>query len=152
MSEEKNKERCQALMMAALDGEITKAENSELQILLNRFPDLRVEYQSFTKLREVTKTMKLKEPDSDIWQTYWYNVYNRLERGLAWFIFTVGAAVVLAYSFGQVLFDLWKNSSLPLILKIGIFGLILGVILLLLSILREKLFLRKHERYKEIRQ
>jgi len=146
------KERCRQLMMAEFDGEIKISKKEELLQLLNEFPDLNEEYKSFLELKEVTDTMSLKNPDPEIWETYWYSIYNKIERGLAWFILTIGAGILIVYGLGQVLANLWQDPNTPVLLKIGIFGALLGLILLLISVLREKLFLRRHERYKEVQK
>ena len=46
--------------------------------------------------------------------------------------------------------EIWVDTDLPMIVKIGIFSAILGVVVLLISVIREKFFLRKNERYKEV--
>ncbi len=146
------KERCQQLMMAEIDGETTGKEKAELSELLQKYPELSLEQSTFRQLKEVTQNMKLKQPDAEIWQTYWYNVYNRIERGFAWFIFTLGIGILIVYGLLQAVLDLWNEPNLPMIVKLGIFGILLGLVLLLISTLREKLFLRRHERYKEVKK
>ncbi|HDL18380.1 MAG TPA: hypothetical protein ENH29_04945 [Bacteroidetes bacterium] len=146
------KERCRQLMMAVLDGELSRIESDELQSLFKKYPDLKNEYLSFKQLKEVTNTMAFKNPDKEIWETYWYNIYNRIERGLAWFVLTLGASILIAYGLGEMFADVWKDANLSTILKIGIFAALAGLILLLISVLREKLFLRHHERYKEVKR
>ncbi len=145
------KERCKQLLMALIDGEITAEEHQELERLLRQFPEFREELANFQELKEVTRAMKLKSPDPEVWQTYWQNVYNRIERGLAWLIFTVGAAILIAYGLMKVVMEIWNDPDLPAIVKYGLYGVILGLVLLLISVLREKLYLRKHERYKEVK-
>ena len=146
------RERCRHLIMAKLDSELSRIEGDELQSLLNKYPDLKKEYQSFKQLKEVTNTMAFKNPDKEIWETYWYNIYNRIERGLAWFVLTLGAAILITYGLGQAFSGIWHDPNLPAIVKVGIFAALAGLILLLISVLREKLFLRQHERYKEIKR
>jgi len=145
-------ERCRQLMMAELDGEISSEEKTELKELLIKFPNLKQEYQSFNQLKEVTNTMAFKQPDPEIWETYWYNIYNKIERSLAWFILTLGAGILIIYGLGQAISNIWQDPELHVIIKVGIFGAMLGLLLLIISVLREKLFLRRHERYKEVQR
>ena len=145
-------DRCRQLMMAELDGEISSEAKIELSELLQQFPNLKEELQSFTQLKEVTNTMAFKTPDPEIWETYWYNIFNKLERSLAWFILTIGAGILIIYGIGQAFLDVWQDPQISTIVKVGIFGASLGVFLLLISVLREKLFLRRQERYKEVQR
>lgn len=146
------KERCRLLMMAELDGELAPSEKNELQDLLKSYPDLKKEIESFKQLKEVTNPMTLKKADPEIWETYWYNIYNRIERSLAWFIFSIGAGILIVYGIGQAISNIWQDPDISIIMKIGIFGVLLGVVLLLISVLREKLFVRRNERYKEVQR
>lgn len=145
-------ERCRLLMMAEIDGEISPSEKEELQQLFKEFPECLSDFQSFRQLKEVTDKMALKKPDSEIWETYWYRVYNRIERSLAWLIFTVGVGILIVYGVIQLVSDLWQNPTMPLILKLGLFGTLLGLFILLISVIRERLYLKKNERYKEVQR
>jgi ferric-dicitrate binding protein FerR (iron transport regulator) len=152
MTRNDKRERCQQLIMALIDGEISAAERTELERLLEKFPEMRQELEEFQQLKEVTKTMKLRSPDPDVWQTYWANVYNRIERGIAWFLVVVGLAILATYGIAEGILKMMRDPEYPLILKIGSFAAILGGVLLFLSVIREKLFIRKHERYKEVQR
>jgi len=144
------KEKCRLLMMALVDGEFTTEEKIELDTLINRFPDLQKEYKEFLILKEVTQTMKLKEPDQEIWLTYWQSIYNRIERNFAWLLFGIGAAVLLTYGLYALIINIWEATEFPLLIKFGIYVVMLGMVLLFISIIREKLFLWRNERYKEV--
>jgi len=144
------KEKCRLLIMAIVDGEISTEEKIELDTLINKFPDLKKEYQEFLKLKEVTQTMKFKEPDQEVWQTYWQSIYNRIERSFAWLLFGIGAAVLLTYGLYALIINIWETTEIPLLIKFSIYIVILSVILLFISIIREKLFLWRNERYKEV--
>jgi hypothetical protein len=146
------KERCQQLIMAEIDGEISSSEKNELQKLLKEFPDYLSDLKSFKQLKEVTDKMSLKKPASEIWETYWYRVYNRIERSAAWLFFTVGVSILIVYGGIQLISGLWQDATIPLVLKLGLFGTLLGLFILLISVVREKLFLRKNERYKEVQR
>lgn len=146
------RERCRQLMMAEIDGEISSTDRLELKALLSKHPELKNELEEFLRLKEVTATMKLKEPDQNVWQSYWYNVYNRMERGIAWLVLAIAAGILIAFGIYSVVHEVWLAGDIPVFVKIGIFGLILGFVLLLISIGREKVFLWRNERYKEIRR
>ena len=81
---------------------------------------------------------------------YWANVYNRLERGVGWLLFSVGAIILLAYGAWHFVQDFVLDSSIPLLVRAGVCAATLGAIVLLVSVFRERLFIRSKERYKEI--
>ena len=147
-----DKERARHLMMARLDGELSDAERSELESLLARDEELRGEWERLGALKEVTGTMQYREPSAETWETYWVSIYNRLERGVGWALLSLGVAVLVGYGTWHVTTELLADSGIPLLVKIGIFAAVFGTLLLLVSVVREKLFTRRGERYDEVQR
>ncbi len=145
-------ERCRNLMMREIDGEISAVEREELLSLLQKYPDLSKEFDHYRRLKEAMNHMQLEKPNDELWKTYWFSVYHRLERGLAWFLFTLGACIVLAYGLFHAVLSIWADLDLPLVIKIALFSAMLGAVVLLISVIREKVFLSRHERYKEVQR
>ena len=94
--------------------------------------------------------MTLKKPSKDIWEDYWSSVYNRLERKIGWIALSIGLIILIGIGVYPAIKDLFVNPETPLILKIGILVFGAGGIIVFISILREQLFFRKKERYKEV--
>jgi predicted anti-sigma-YlaC factor YlaD len=143
-------EEIQKLMMGYLDKEISDDEKKLVEKHLAGCRKCKAEFDSFTRLKEVTDKVKLADLKEDIWAGYWKGVYRRIERGAGWIFFSIGAIVLLALGVFQFFKNLFLDPSVSFIVKIGIGFLAFGVIVLLVSILRERVFAYKHERYKEI--
>jgi len=94
--------------------------------------------------------MKFSEPEERVWKTYWSSIYNRLERGLGWIFTSIGAIILIFYGGYKAVENIIKDPTLPLFLKIGILSLLLGITILFVSVLRERIFVRRKERYKEV--
>ena len=77
-------------------------------------------------------------------------VYRRMERGLGWILLSAGAIPLLLYGGWQFASDWFTNDAVPLWLRIAGGAMGAGVIILFVSVLRETLFFRKNERYKDI--
>ena len=138
------------LLSAYIDGELTAVEAARVEAHLATDPAARAEVARLRRLQEVTDSMVLKEAPPEEWERFWDNAYNRLERGLGWFALTVGAVVVGGYGLYEFVLSLLETPDLPWYLKGGIFGLCFGVLLLLLSLIRERVFTRKGTRYKDV--
>jgi ferric-dicitrate binding protein FerR (iron transport regulator) len=143
-------ERARHLMMAALDGELSRQEQADLERLLRDDPALRAEWQRLQRVKEVTTTMSLREPPREVWDRYWLGVYQRFERGLAWILVSFGAIVVLSWGSWEVLRELWNDQQLPVLVKAGSFALVVGVVILAVSVIREKLFVYRTDPYKDV--
>ena len=94
--------------------------------------------------------MALKTPPQEVWKLYWSSVYNRLERRIGWILLSIGGMILFFFGGYKAVEGLIKDPGLSLLLKIGILVFMAGIIVLLFSLLREQIFVRKRERYKEI--
>ena len=96
--------------------------------------------------------MMLKNPSREAWDGYWTELYNKLERGIAWIFISIGAIIVLTFAAIQFIEKLLETDKLPFLEKAGVFLLIIGFAVLIVSLLREKIFKNKHDKYKEIQR
>ena len=92
----------------------------------------------------------IKSPPKEQWDHYWHSVYNRIERGLGWILVSLGAIVLLSYGVWHAVEEIWADTSMPVFLKLAIFAVGAGAVVLLVSIAREKLFTHRHDPYKGV--
>jgi len=143
-------ERMRRLMMAALDAEISDEDRRELERGLVQDEALRREWESMSRVKEVTAEIGFREPPEEVWGRYWTSVYNRAERGLGWVLVSVGAIVLLGYGVWRSVSSLLENSAVPWPIKLAIFAVGLGLVVLAVSVAREKFFSWRRDPYKEI--
>jgi ferric-dicitrate binding protein FerR (iron transport regulator) len=144
-----DRERAQALMMAALDSEISAADRAELDALVARHPGLADEWRRFTRLKEVTAGMSLQQPPEEIWDRYWTSTYRRAERGVAWVLISLGVIVLGAYSLWHAVEGFLADTDTPLYLRAAIAALAIGAFMLVVSVIREKVFLARRDPYQK---
>jgi len=94
--------------------------------------------------------MKFKKLPEMYWDEYWRHIYNRLERGISWILISLGTIIVLSFILWNFIRNLLMDQQLNPIFKIGIFLLLVGVVILLISFVREKLMVKKFDKYKEV--
>jgi anti-sigma factor RsiW len=140
------------MMMAALDGELPSQERAELERLLEEDAGLREEWSRLEKVKEATKEMKYVEPPDEVWDNYWVSVYNRLERGVGWVLISIGALVLIGWAAWHAVGALLAETDLPGFIKVAVFVVIMGALILLVSVIREKLFTRRSDRYKGVQR
>ncbi len=148
----RDQDRFKILLMGAVDDELNTDERKEFERLLADNPDYKKEYQQYKKLKEATKDMKFKNPPAELWDSYWLNVYNRIERGLGWILLSIGSIFLLTFAGYHFFKALIFEANLPLIIKISILSVIAGLAILLVSIVRERIFTYKSDPYKEIKR
>ncbi|MBM3285162.1 MAG: hypothetical protein FJY81_04755 [Candidatus Aminicenantes bacterium] len=143
-------EEMRRLLSPLLDGELDEKAKKEVEEHLAACPECRREYEHMQEIEEVMGMMTLKNPPQEMWNHYWRSVYNRLERGLGWILLSLGAIILLFFGAYKMVEEIIKDTTVPLVLKVGLLVFLAGVVILLISVIREQFFLRKKERYKEI--
>jgi hypothetical protein len=137
-------------IMAFIDGELPEDQMIEVKKMINREKSYREKYNELLKIKEVTHAMKLKKLPEMYWDEYWRHIYNRLERGISWILISIGAIIVLSYGLWNFVNQLLADHNLDPLLKIGILILLIGAIILMISVIREKLIIKKIDKYKEV--
>ena len=140
------------LLAGYVDGELPEADRLAFENELKVNAELRAELEEFVKLKEITGIMTYADLPDEVWENYWQSLYKKLERGFGWIFFSLGAIALLVYGLFEFLSELYINPTIPLIIKISITVLLIGVIILLVSFSRERLFAYKRDRYKEVKR
>ena len=140
------------LMMGYLDNELSDEQKRQFEEHLAGCGECAGELEEFKKLKAITDEVTLVEPEDRMWQDYWDGIYNRIERGVGWILFSVAAILVAIYGGFKAIEELIKDPTTGMLLKIGLLALIAGIAILFVSVLRERLYFWKKDRYKDVRR
>jgi len=135
-----------------LDGELDPTERAAFEREVARDPELAHELAAMRAMKEVTSGMKLSEFPDYVWDRYWEGTYNRLERRIGWFFFSLGAAVLLAGGLYELVLVLIKDASEPLWMRVAIGVGCTGLAILCVSVARERLFMLRRDPYREVKR
>jgi len=145
-------ERFITLIERYFDEQLSAVEKEEFESLLQNNKELQKEFEEQKQIKEVLKKMSLKNPSRDIWDGYWLGIYNKIERGLSWIAIFVGALIFFGYVSFEAVNAFINSTHTPPLVKTGIGILFLGVLVLIFSLIREKIFTSKHDKYKDIQR
>ncbi len=140
------------LLMGYLDSELTELEALRMEEHLKECVDCTAELEEFRKLKEVTHNMRVLMPDEKYWEDYWSHIYNRLERRIGWILVSLGAILLTSYGLYALVEELLLQAGIPIIVRIGVLALVIGFCTLLISGLRERIFLSKSDKYERIKR
>ncbi len=140
------------LLVKAVDDVLTKSEKIEFDAFVQNFEECRDEWREHQKLKEVTNAMKLKNPSSEIWDGYWMGIYNRIERGIAWISLSVGSIILITYTLFQFVKAAIQGIEKHPVIITAVLLVLLGFTILMVSIIREKISMRKTDPYKEVKR
>jgi len=145
-------EEAEILLMGKIDGELDPEKLLLLDAHLSVCPKCRAEYERFVQLKKGASEMKFKQLPEMYWDEYWNHVYNKIERGISWILVSIGLILVLSFAGYHVLESFLTDPEQPLILKIGVGFLSIGAIFLFVSVLREKLMVKKVDKYRSVQR
>lgn len=135
-----------------LDGELSAGERHEFERRLASDPELARELAEMRSLKEVTGSMKLRDFPDEIWEHYWTGTYNRLERRVGWILFSIGVIILLAGGLYHLAISILRGAGEPLWIRIAIAALSSGFAVLIISVLRERIFMHRHDPYREVKR
>ncbi len=140
------------LMMGYLDNELSDEQKRQFEEHLAGCSECKDELEEFKKLKAITDEVTLVEPEDRIWQDYWDGIYNRIERSVGWIVFSVAAILLIIYGGFKAIEEMIKDPDIETILKVGLLALIVGLAILFVSVLRERLYFWQRDRYKNVRR
>ncbi|MBM3790870.1 MAG: hypothetical protein FJW35_11060 [Acidobacteria bacterium] len=145
-------EKHKALLMGFLDGELTEVEGQRVEDHLKECAECRAEVEDFRRLKEITQSMKLAMPEDKYWEEYWAQIYNRVERRAGWILLSVGAILLLSYGGYRLAVHMLFSPTFPVFLRVGVAAVVIGASTLMVSVIRERFFLSKADKYRRIKR
>ncbi len=134
----------EVLLSGLLDGELSPEEQERLLRRIESSNELKQKYESLRRLTIGTSAaLAAPPPPPERWENFTDDIYNRLERRTGWGIFILGAVVLTVYAIVLFLTEPWASVTTKLLIAAPVVGL--GV--LFISVLRERLAALKHDRY-----
>ena len=141
-----------ALMMGYLDGELDDEQKKDFEQHIASCTDCTAELEEFENLKQMTVQVTLMEPEDKIWEQYWSNIYNRVERGVGWILLSIAGIFLLIYGGFKIIEEIINDPTIDIILKVTLVALIAGLSVMFVSVLRERFFIRKKDRYDNVRR
>ena len=138
------------LVSALVDGELAPEKAVQTEEHLLECPNCRDFARKLRKLKGVTSEMKLADLPDARWKIYKRGIYNRIEKRIGWIFTSIGAMILLAFGWYSIFKNFFSDSEISVFLKAGIAFVGLGLIILLVSAIREAWFRYQSDRYREV--
>ena len=137
------------LLSAYVDGELDNEYRELVATWIEDDTRAHQEVERLVRLKAFTDHLVLREAPREAWDGFHDKVYNRGERGLGWLLLIVGVAVAGGYGLLRLAVVLLA-AAIPVVVRLGVFIAGAGLLVLLVSVLRERLFTRKRDRYDDV--
>jgi anti-sigma factor RsiW len=138
------------LLSAYVDGELNPADVARVEAHMAENEDTRREVERLRRFNQVTGALRLKEAPPEEWENFWTSFRNRSERSLGWVLLIIGVTIIGIWSLFNLLMALVGTDALPLYVKGGVFAGAAGILILLISVIRERSHKRSRTRYKDV--
>jgi anti-sigma factor RsiW len=144
-------ERDGPLLSGYADGELSAAERELVESWLAMDDRARKELDRIVQMKAFTDHLALVPAPEESWEEFHKRMHHRAERGLGWTLLVAGASVVGIYLALRVLLVVMA-LAIPVVIRLGLLVAAAGLVILLISALRERLFTRKRDRYDDVRR
>lgn len=131
-----------------LDKELTQQEAQRIELHLQSCPQCRRVLEELAEAQQAAQALDLAQPSHEEWRHMESHILEKTTRSVGWVILIVWAIVTAAY--GGFQYAMSPNE--PMTQKILVFGLFLGIALLFLSVLSERIRESRTDRYKGVQK
>lgn len=134
------------LLMGLIDGELTSEETSEINKHLNRCSECRKEYEQLMNTGAKIKKVSFEEPQDRVLKNLWKSPFSRFAKASSLFMILIGWLALLIYG----LIEAFRQTDEPVFPKIAAAAVFIGFIVLLITVIRERIRTYKSDPYKEV--
>lgn len=135
------------LLSGYIDGELTQQARQRVRLHCEQCATCRQDLETLAGMRERVGKATLSDRDRDSWRENMDDDGVKNTRGAGWLLLIGGALIGGAY-LGYELFS--SASELSLLEKVVFGGIYGGLLLLFVSVLRQRLIERRTDKYKDV--
>jgi anti-sigma factor RsiW len=136
-------ETMRAMISGYLDGELDPGERARFDAYAASHPEFRRELEEMRALMAAAAHIQPPPVPDEEWDRFLDRVYNRLERRVGWILTMVGAAGLAVLAMYFVVVIPWAPAPVKWFVEF----LLAGLGILFVSVLRQRLVMRKTDRY-----
>jgi anti-sigma factor RsiW len=134
--------------MRLLDGELSAEEKDQYEDHVRGCEDCKRELKEIGRIVELTNDLRLRPPDEEFWARYWESFSHRMERGTGFFLLIAGVIAVSAFAVYRAI----TSPDFFTFQGIAIAVVLLGLVIVFLSVVRERYHESKNDPYKGVEQ
>lgn len=140
------KERKQQLLMGLIDKELTPEESREINEILRRDQALRDEYEHLLTVNDQLKLIGDSHFDEKMLRKVWRSPFRKGMRQLSYLLIGGGFVALLGFS----ILEYVRHGHKELLPGVAVCGIGLGIVLLFLQVIRDRMMVLKNDPYREV--
>jgi anti-sigma factor RsiW len=135
------------MLSGFIDGELTQQDQQRVRLHCVNCADCRGELERLEDMRKRVGQATLSKLDRDVWREKMDDNAVKTTRGAGWLLLIGGALIGGGFLAWEVFSGASELSTLGKVIFGGIYG---GLLLLFISVLRQRLIERKTDKYKDV--
>lgn len=137
----------ESLLSGYLDGELTQGEAQRVRVHLEDHPESRRLLEEMAAMRDAALSTRLPVPDDDQWDPAPRGPLSRMSRRIGWLLVLVWMAATVTLGVRG-----WWTADAPWTVKAFAVVAVGGPLLLLVSVLVDRLRVMKTDRYRRVKR
>ena len=135
------------LLSGYIDGELTQQDAQRVRLHCDTCEQCRQGLDELRRMRELIGQTSLSNISQTEWRETMSDTTVKATRGLGWLLFTGGLLIAVGVGVYEVI---TSDHSWTLLEKLIVGGVYGGLLLLFISVLRQRLIERKTDKYKDV--
>jgi len=135
------------LLSGYLDGELTQQEAQKVMLWLDNDSEYKRLHDELLSMRQEVQSLSLQESELDHLDKLIKEPIAKTSRILGFILICSSATIMV----GFLLFFVLANPAVSIVIKLGIGLMSVGGLLLLISVLRQKMLNNKNEKYNRLK-
>ena len=141
-------DKMMGMLSAYLDGELTQADNQRVRLYLEDNEEARLAFEELRQVQQLTSEIRFPGPSEEFMESLENRMSVRAPLRFGWTLILAGLAALLIYAAVLVI----RNPHWPTWPEVFLGAVVVGLVLLFLSVLRQRLLERPHDRYRNVRK
>lgn len=141
-------EKYKGLLMGLIDDELTSEEAGDVNSHLIKCEACRKEYEELKETGASIGKASFIEPQDEVLSRLWKSPYSRFAKLSGLFLVIAGWISLVMYGLVQAI----RSPDEPVFTRVAVAALIIGFIVLLLTVIRERIHSYKSDPYKEVKR
>lgn len=133
----------QPLISGYLDKELDEESRRKLECHMAECPRCKADYEKMARIVAATDRLRIEIPPDEVWDSFIAGAYNRIERKTGWVAFVLGVVVLTVLGVFLFIVEPWASALVKILIAVPVVGLLV----IFISVLRERIFLAKVDRY-----
>ena len=135
------------LLSGYIDGELTQQEAQKVMLLLDKDPEYKKLYQEMLVLKQEVQSLSLQQSELAHLDRLFQEPVAKTGRIFGFALVAIASVILVAF----ILYSILLDTGIALVIKLAVVLLSLGSLFLLFSVLRQRIFVSKRDKYNRVK-